>query len=320
MTVNLTGRGYYAFELEILVRGNAVAQENINVTVTNMVLTFPACDFASHLPAPGVTQLIQSMTDIRLTGVSILATNVSAELYQSGDVLTTQIPAGQPWDDWIFPGSGFIPKAVANLPKERWAVHKWQRGGYSWLKPNDAQDNFYRSPLMMDRSQVTGALTATAFSPYTTSDYLLTYVRSSSAAGTPSVLGRFCLGYNLQYSSLTVAISGEYSLVTTHALQEILDHLRLQPQFFENPAHFAAIIAIISRVAAAVAKAAPVVINFAKGIGAVASAVGAGVSAYNAVRQAQLDAGASAQDADAVANNQTNVAPQYRRKRRGNQV
>jgi hypothetical protein len=295
LVLNLTQRGYYAFEVEINVRGNAVATDNISVTITNLTVTIPPIDFISHLPAPGIAPLLTSMSDIRLTGVSILATNVSAELYQSGDVLTTQIPAGAPWDDWIYPGSNFYAKATTNLPRERWDVHKWQRGAYSWLKPNDIQENLFHSPMQMDRSQTTGFLTALTFSPYTTSDYLLTYVRSSSAAGTPSVLGRFCLSYSLQYSSLTVALSGEYSSLTTASLQQILDHLRMQPQFFENPLHFAAILSIIARIASAVARAVPTIIGVAKGVGTVASAVGAGISAYNLARdntnQSSVDRG-----------------------------
>jgi len=285
LTLNLAKRAYYTFDMDLTVKGNAVASEAVLVTLVAMKVNFPGIDYVAHLPTPGLAGFITLASDVRVTAASILATNVSAVLYQSGDVYMAQIPGDRPWDDVLFNGGDTVQVITSSLPRFRWGVFKWESGAYAYLKPGAGEVTLSKSPMQTDWSRGGQITISTAFAPYTTEEYLLCYVRSSSVAAAASVLGRFQMCYTVQYTSANQMIEGRRGELPPHLIQDALFQLQDQPQFFENPLHLAALATIGMRVYQAVRAIAP----YARAAVSVAPyvyrAVQAGRTAYRQARQ-----------------------------------
>jgi hypothetical protein len=228
------------------------------------------CDQCCHRSIDGFDSLIPVVGSARVTAASVLASNISAELYKNGDIIISQQPAANMWDDLIDGGTNVATDIYGRTGKNNYAVISWDKGAYAYMKPQSTLD------LGLDQVDVSfnsnGDAVGIGFSPYTCSPYLLVYIQTNTPATTPSTLVRYVVSTVVQWTSRNAMFPGEMSLMRPSLQMDLIHGLVNKEQFFENPLHILALLPIIKAVLA--------------GITAVGGAVGATAGAYSAVRTA----------------------------------
>jgi hypothetical protein len=243
-TVQFTYSGYYTFELHIQPTGSA-SSANISVAA---VLTGGA-QVICHNPLPGYAQSANLYGDLRILGVSLLATCVSPALYRNGDVVITQQPESKPWIELLGNSANFTApgalytKITSTTPSNYYKVLSWEKGAYGFLKPENGLSTLQNMPYKVAATTVndtaqTGAIKVV--SPWRMGDYLLCHINTLptvATVGTPAGISRFTLDFWVNYTPMSTWLSPGYSEMSTVEMLDCIDKVAKIQQFYENPGH-----------------------------------------------------------------------------------
>jgi len=271
ITTLVETRGYYAFKLSyvenfFLTPGTRSA----TITVSAFALTLGNGDQCCHLPAEGVLNNLANMSTLRTTGLSILTSNISAELYKNGDCSVTQQGSGTLWHSLITNTGDYQSKLSTSTNTSRYKFFNWEKGSYAYLKPESVDD--LGSDVVKVELAANSVPSSTSFCPYTNGSYLISYVKTLNVAATPSTIARVQIGTMVQWTSANAMFQGVGAQLSPNTISELVFHLARQAQFFENPFHLMALIPIVKAVLG--------------GIGLISGAVTGVASAVSAVKAA----------------------------------
>lgn len=266
--VHIAVRGYFCFEIRIAQQsGNS---GNFTGTFNSAYVNYGytgggnlGTDFVGHRMASGIDTMYDSIGSVRITSGSILVSNIAPALYQNGDLILAQLPSGRGWDSVISGANsrGLLEYLTTSMISSDYSVVNWETGGYTYLLPE--------SPDVLLKDQVTlnctssDALSTVAGSPYTSSDYLLCYIRTRNPATTPASIARITVATTVQVVTKSPLFGGTPEAFSPMYVTNVVYSLRKAPHFFNNFAHLAAIAGFIKNAA----QAANVVSDLVTGIG-----------------------------------------------------
>jgi len=266
-TVSLQSNStYFAVTATAVYISPGAGPNNLTLFVGGPLLTMGVIDHCCHLPAPGLGSFVNSVSDVRTMGMSILATNISPVLYRNGDVYLVQATPGKTWDDMTGNTGNISAQISQTLPRDQWDVFNWETGGYVYCKPLDHTIDLAKSVVRMELNKAQTQVVSVAANPRTPTSYVYAYVKTNENSATPSFNGRFIMSYGMQFVSNTQFMSGIASMLPAPDLERVLFYLQRQTQSFKNFPHAALIFGIVKGLTAAL------------GLGA------AGASAYVATR------------------------------------
>jgi hypothetical protein len=188
-----------------------------------------------HIPHPGIYDVKDTISSIRVAGCSALMTNPVPALFRGGTVEMYQAPPSRLWVEWLN-----APDTLPALPTRRWTRMGFDNGAYMYNKP-EGVEGFNPSFLREFADEVGTSYRLPRFLPLAPRSWTIAFINppTGSAGGldTPpkqvALLFASCLTYSSQ--SQWIGTSSP-RLLDTPGMSATL---REAPQFFENKVHLA---------------------------------------------------------------------------------
>lgn len=252
-----------------------------------------------HRPIPDLLQNINSISAIRILGVSALYKNLASPLNMQGEITIAQVPNTLDWF-WSFvattawPQQQFYP-SIFNLAQEH--SHRLEMGAYCFLKPND-EDDFDYFEYITYGNQTTSVLTIPTngltfvndahYPLRERSDYM---VFAASATNLGAGDGFFETAVNVEYETTNKWINRSPPQVSRQAWEDGVELVGMMAQYYENPLHLSKIMGFLRKIAEVaspvLAAVAPFTGPAAPALELAAGAMGAGAAALGALEAKQ---------------------------------
>jgi len=222
-----------------------------NVTIKAQLL-FGGAVFA-HRSIVDLDLQGETISTIRIMGVSLMYSNTTAEIYKSGTVALAQVPKPNMWDNYL--SLTKITKVSGN------ASMNASTGAFGFIKPNDYPDFEMLNFINFDQ---TGVLTSFEYDVVPKHSFIVLFIANVAETTGSQQSGRWTISHSLEYLTNNQWIEKKTPRGSKELYEEALSAVKLIPQFHENPFHLSDILGVAKKIANTVLKYGPGVMDFAK--------------------------------------------------------
>jgi hypothetical protein len=245
--------GYYA--PRFVVSANSASTVNNTVAITDLRVE----DFIVSGPYNGVSHFCHnslpylsansaSTRGIRITGLSAMYTNTSAEIQLGGTVSGYQSGTDDNWQSYL---SYTGQPSLQNVSSAQDSVTlNASRGMYAYMKPTDERDFNFKDDLVTD---INGNICDTSYSLDAEDSFVIIVVSNPNPAGCS---GYYTFRYAVEYLTSDPWRSTGISMIDEALSSQAIARIRDLPQFYENTTHWSDIFDKIKSVVGSVANAA----------------------------------------------------------------
>lgn len=195
-----------------------------------------------HHTLPNLFDNLASVQGVRMNGLSIMYTNTSSDLNNSGRVAGLQAPQSADWMTYAFGGFDSVSSALGATTMDV------KKGMYGFLKPTQPDD--YNIKGSFDYDLVQRVPVGCTFKLECDSDYLVVYPEINIAGGRD---GYWSLAYTIEYLTTDVFREIEHAECPVASYESAIQALVSIPQWHENKTHFKDIVKKIKDFASKVA-------------------------------------------------------------------
>jgi len=205
-----------------------------------------------HLSIPDLAKNIASVQGVRMNGLSLMYTNTSSELNNSGRVAGLQAPQSADWMNYAFGGFESVGGSLNAVTMDV------KKGMYGFLKPSQPDDYNFKGNF--DYDPVNGCPIGGTFLLECDSDFLVIYPQINVSGGRD---GYWSTCFTIEYLTTDVFREVGHSNVPVDSYEAAITALVGIPQWHENKTHFKDIVKKIqdfaSRAAQRIMKYAPLI-------------------------------------------------------------
>lgn len=194
-----------------------------------------------HHAIPDLFNNLASVQGVRMNGLSIMYTNTSSDLNNSGRVAGLQAPQSEDWMSFAFGGFDSVAGALGATTMDV------KKGMYGFLKPTQPDDYNVKGSFDYDSAQRTPI--GCVFKLECDSDYLVVYPEINIQGGRD---GYWSLAYTIEYLTTDVFREIAHAECPVGSYEAAIMALVTIPQWHENKTHFKDIVKKIKDFAARV--------------------------------------------------------------------
>jgi hypothetical protein len=236
------GGGYVA--LDVLIKNAAASVFKVAITKTGATCPGVWC----HRPIASITELLPIIQGIRINAGSILWSNTSAELYESGKIVSVNVSRSLPWTN--------IAVDQDNLTLlQGYESRLAKTGYYGFLKPDGPKDFKLRNDVTTLAPR--GATATAAYFPLVERSTYLAVAWNVSTTTARDTTAQIC--HTVEYLTNSKIQEVDYSHFTEQQWIDAIQELRTIPQHHENKFHFKNILRGIGKVGKFLFKGAQIV-------------------------------------------------------------
>lgn len=180
-----------------------------------------------HLALPDLFKNLPSVQGVRMNGLSIMYTNTSSDLNNSGRVAGLQAPQGSDWMNYAFGGFDSVAGAINSTTMDV------KRGIYGFLKPSQPEDYNFKGDFDYDLAH--GVPIGSTFLLECDSDYLVVYPQIAIQGGRD---GYWSTCYTIEYLTTDVFREIEHADTPVASYEAAIMALATIQQWHENKTHF----------------------------------------------------------------------------------
>lgn len=240
--------GYY--RLDVVSTTGAIAGIKIEIRGT--------CGVFCHLPAPDLIRNFLSVKAVRTNAVSLMYSNMAAQIQLSGQIAMYQAPEGSCWTTYALDSKGPYTKISTSQGSERIVA---KNGMYGFLKPTQMRDFDY----CKDVTQYPGGIVKARFPIVQTSAFLAMGASIELPGGRQ---GYLTISNGLEYETSDTWRPVQSPTLKKEDFEAGSEALARLVQFHENPKHLAElweqIKNAVPKVAQGILKYAPYVMQMAE--------------------------------------------------------
>lgn len=253
---NVQYGGYYAPRFNISCNNGLLNASNV-VTLYNLraedygVGGGPPVNGVSHfchLSLPYLSSNAASTRGIRITGLSAMYTNTSAEIQLGGTISGYQSGTDDNWLNYIAQNGQPSLQLVSSAQDS--VTLNASRGMYGFMKPTDERDFEFKDDLVVD---IGGNICDTSYLLDSQDSFVVMIVNNPNPTGCS---GYYTFRYAIEYLTSDPWRSTGVSLIDESLSSQAIARIRDIEQFYENTTHWSDIFDKVKSVVTSVAQAA----------------------------------------------------------------
>jgi hypothetical protein len=252
---NVQYGGYYAPRFIISCNNGASNAANAvlftNLRAEDYVQGGPPVNGVSHfchLSLPYLSSNAASTRGIRITGLSAMYTNTSAEIQLGGTISGYQSGTDDNWLNYIAQNGQPSLQLVSSAQDS--VTLNASRGMYGFMKPTDERDFEFKDDLVVD---IGGNICDTSYLLDSQDSFVVMIVNNPNPTGCS---GYYTFRYAIEYLTSDPWRSTGVSLIDESLSSQAIARIRDIEQFYENTTHWSDIFDKVKSVVSSVAQAA----------------------------------------------------------------
>lgn len=235
------GGGYMTVDVKV----NNAAASTFKVSIEP---TGAAPGVWCHRPIPGIAELLPIIQGVRVNAASVLWTNTSAELYESGKIVSVNVSRALPWTN--------IAVNQSNLTLlQGYESRLAKTGYYGFLKPDGPKDFKLRKDITTMAPR--GSANTAAYFPLEERSTYIAVAWNVALTTARDTTVQVC--HAVEYLTNSKIQEVTYSPYTEAQWVQAIQALRTIPQHHENKLHFKSILRGIGKIGKFLFKGAQIV-------------------------------------------------------------
>lgn len=219
----------------IRIRINNIAAAKFRVSLKTLFANSPGIWCQRSIP--NMSELLPIIQGLRVNAASVLWTNFSPDLYESGKIVSVTVSRCLPWSN--------IAISQSNLTKlQGYESRQAKSGYYGFLKPDGPNDFMLTADITTDARRGTNAQYGW-FNPMERSTYIAVAYNVASTQGRDTSIQ---VTHSIEYLTNSKIQEVAFSQYTEEEWVQAIQQLREIPEHHENKFHFKKLLRRIGRI------------------------------------------------------------------------